>query len=511
MSMLISTLLAALTGGGALALDPIESRAGKFYDSKGNERNFRGVNVVYKDFPWLPDTVDKFDANLSFVQDDIDLLKSLGNNLIRLGVMWPGSHPEENSPPDEVYLSRVDAMIQLLADNDMYVLVEPHQDEMNPLFCGEGAPDWWVEKFTAGVSDFPNPVQDAPFDASPPTHATCDTHSSFSYIWSNDAAAAYQNLWETGSTNGFGTYWKDIASRYQNFDNVIGGEIWNEPFLGDVFSNPYLRDNKVSDEQNLSPFYENITAIVRNAGVEQKKFALFFEPTWPVGNQDLEPDAILTATSGFEQLPELDSVYAFHYYVAPCNPDIDQYMDERLADALRLGATPFVSEFNLAAWDEESYVAMVAVFNSIENRQISYTGWQYKSFSGSLPDGTCTGCGNSFFNDDGSSNLYLQRSMGRVFAPVVAGVTVQVTNKEMKSYEIEFVPSLNGQLSVFVVPEWWAGGLGQDNFMVTVNGTVGGYDSKIDTNEVVFGRKVAEGVEIGGMTEVSERSERVLS
>ncbi|GMI60348.1 hypothetical protein ScalyP_jg6715 [Parmales sp. scaly parma] len=177
-------------------------------------------------------------------------------------------------------------------------------------------------------------------------------------------------------------------------------------------------------------------------------------------------------------------------------------MDERLADALRLGATPFVSEFNLAAWDEESYVAMVAVFNSIENRQISYTGWQYKSFSGSLPDGTCTGCGNSFFNDDGSSNLYLQRSMGRVFAPVVAGVTVQVTNKEMKSYEIEFVPSLNGQLSVFVVPEWWAGGLGQDNFMVTVNGTVGGYDSKIDTNEVVFGRKVAEGVEIGGMTEV---------
>ena len=66
-------------------------------DSHGRERLFRGVNVVYKDPPWLPHTA-AFDADLSFVQADVDLLASLGVNLIRLGVMWPGTCDEQPPP-----------------------------------------------------------------------------------------------------------------------------------------------------------------------------------------------------------------------------------------------------------------------------------------------------------------------------------------------------------------------------------------------------------------------------
>ena len=41
---------------------------------------------------------------------------------------------------------------------------------------------------------------------------------------------------------------------------------------------------------------------------------------------------------------------------------------------------------------------MAATFDLYEQRLIAYTGWQYKSYSGSLPNGTCTGCGNCFFD-----------------------------------------------------------------------------------------------------------------
>ena len=65
----------------------------RFVDTAGRERLFRGVNVVYKDPPWLP-TAPSFDTNFSWVPDDAKLLASMGFNLIRLGVMWPGVSPE---------------------------------------------------------------------------------------------------------------------------------------------------------------------------------------------------------------------------------------------------------------------------------------------------------------------------------------------------------------------------------------------------------------------------------
>ena len=64
----------------------------KFLDKKGRQVLFRGVNVVYKDAPYFP-IVKNFHSNLSFVKDDVDLLQSLGVNMIRLGVMWPGVSP----------------------------------------------------------------------------------------------------------------------------------------------------------------------------------------------------------------------------------------------------------------------------------------------------------------------------------------------------------------------------------------------------------------------------------
>jgi hypothetical protein len=58
----------------------------RYVDGFGRERLFRGVNVVYKDPPWLP-TATSFNTNFSWVADDAKLLGSMGFNLIRLGAI----------------------------------------------------------------------------------------------------------------------------------------------------------------------------------------------------------------------------------------------------------------------------------------------------------------------------------------------------------------------------------------------------------------------------------------
>eukprot|EP01045_Picozoa_sp_COSAG04_P021733 COSAG04_NODE_2367_length_4262_cov_2.080711_4_plen_271_part_00 len=248
--------------------------------------------------------------------------------------MWPGVNPESMDKVNATYIAEIKRLIQIAAAEDIYVFLDPHQDEMNPRFCGEGAPNWWVLEHTS-VGDFPVPVRGEPFarNASRPCpglepeqcpgidfpgRTLCDGNSSFSYIWTHSGAKAYQTLWEKPDS-GFSQFWKAVAAEFHGLPGVIGGELWNEPFPGDVFGQPEMRDNHHADRVNLSPFYTNVTAAIREAVPERKNFAIAFEPTWPVGDQDTNPTSLLPSASGFEALPEEGAVYAFHWCAQmPC-------------------------------------------------------------------------------------------------------------------------------------------------------------------------------------------------
>lgn len=428
----------------------------RFFEADGAERElqFRGVNVVYKDPPYIPHT-SGFHANLSFVEEDVLLLKTLGVNLVRLGVMWPGLVPARGKISTE-YAQAIRSIIDMCARHGIYTLLEPHQDELNPGFCGEGPPDWWVKEAGLSSATFPVPVQDTPFPSTPPTPEMCDKHSSFSYIWTHDAAKAYQRLYETsaqadgGSGLGpLGEYWTSVADLFGQVPGVLGGELWNEPFPGDVYDDAKFRDDAYADEHNLQPWYRNLTAGIRT---KSQGMLLAYEPSWPVGSQDLRPDDVLSPTSGFrvsEGEPSIfeDQIYAFHWYSAPCTKDLPSYLAARWADARRLRAASFASEFNLYAADAASEANMRDHFLNFEQAyRVSYTGWQYKSFSGSLPGGTCTGCGNSFFMANGSLQEHMASSLGSLpFAQAVAGEvdSIQMSGEPVKS---EFLgPGLSGR------------------------------------------------------------------
>ena len=78
-------LLAALPGAGAAGTNaPVhveKTTTGgaanwRYVDELGRERLWRGINVVYKDPPWLP-TATFFNTNFSWVADDAKFLASM--------------------------------------------------------------------------------------------------------------------------------------------------------------------------------------------------------------------------------------------------------------------------------------------------------------------------------------------------------------------------------------------------------------------------------------------------
>ena len=193
-----------------------------FVDETGRHMFFRGVNVVFKDPPYLPD-FPHFHSNLSFIEADVDFLVSMGVNMIRIGLMWPGIFPEARGKANLTYLERVREVVRMCFRKGVYTLLDLHQDELHPNFCGEGVPDWWVAEF-ADANDFPLPLQPAPFPSSPPGRVLCDTHSSFSYIWTHAAARAYQALYGAGAAD-IVDYWTTAAAYFAGEPGLLGGEV----------------------------------------------------------------------------------------------------------------------------------------------------------------------------------------------------------------------------------------------------------------------------------------------
>jgi endoglycosylceramidase len=109
-------------------------------------------------------------------------------------------------------------MIQWAGDNDLYIVLDMHQDLYSVEFS-DGAPSW------ATITDGqPHQMGDIWSDA---------------YLISPAVQHAFDNFWGntpapdgTGIQDHYIALWKHIADRYKDNPAVIGFDIMNEPFMG---------------------------------------------------------------------------------------------------------------------------------------------------------------------------------------------------------------------------------------------------------------------------------------
>ena len=136
------------------------SKDGKWFrDSHGRYLLFRGVNFASRSKlpPYLPiapidiKNLNQLDLEkeIELASSELDLLKHLGFNIVRLLISWKAieSRPnpnldEEILPEGREYLTAVSQIIDELYSRGLYVILDFHQDIANEIFGGDGFPDW---------------------------------------------------------------------------------------------------------------------------------------------------------------------------------------------------------------------------------------------------------------------------------------------------------------------------------------------------------------------------------
>jgi hypothetical protein len=129
-----------------------------FHDAEGRYILFRGVNFASRSKlpPYLPIAplgkaiIDEshLKEEIKSVETELDLLKKLGFNIIRLLISWKAIEPKPNPNLNELmtegqkYLTLLNQIIDALYRRDLYILLDFHQDIAHEIYGGDGFPDW---------------------------------------------------------------------------------------------------------------------------------------------------------------------------------------------------------------------------------------------------------------------------------------------------------------------------------------------------------------------------------
>jgi endoglycosylceramidase len=301
-------LLSLLTAASALPLDGGFLRTdtnGQFVDSLGRVRIFHGSNRVKKSAPWY--FVDQL------TEVEFKLMEQLGFTVMRLGFMWSGYNPAPGVF-NQTYIDVVKSVVANAAAHGIYTLLDVHQDGLSSKFClYDGMPLWVVNK-SSSKHAFPWPF-----------HGNCSSRGWEMNVISEAAATAYQDFYDNkaGMLDDFKAFWSSAAREFKDVASVIGYEIMNEPFAGDLYADPLVLLPGVAGRRNLQRMYDSIAPGIRD---HDERHIIFYEPvTW-----GMIFDGKSFIGSGFDHVPGGSayanrSAFSFHYY---CDSFVPSYGDK---------------------------------------------------------------------------------------------------------------------------------------------------------------------------------------
>lgn len=88
--------------------------------------------------------------------------------------------------------------------------------------------------------------------------------------------AAFQDMYDNVNDmrSQFGRFWNKVASSFKDRD-ILGYEIINEPWAGNIYKDPSLLLPGNAGSKNLQPFYDDIQVYIRDADPDH---IVFYEP-----------------------------------------------------------------------------------------------------------------------------------------------------------------------------------------------------------------------------------------
>jgi endoglycosylceramidase len=400
-----------------------------FVDELGRTRIFHGMNAVYKAAPWHPD-VEGFDPLNSLSDIDAKNMQGWGFNIVRLGVMWPGVEPSKGQY-NATYLDQLEIIVKNLADSGVYVILDFHQDLWHRQFCGEGVPDYVYEACVAEEpdyklikSDFPHPAVNATYpndvDGNPSLDS-CLSVGFATYYLSAEVGAGFQCLYDNkqGLWDNFGAYWQQVAARFSGHSSVLGYELINEPWVGDVYEDPLRFLPGRTEKDFLQPMYQHVAKMIRE--VDDEKI-IFYEGLtidyWPIGFQE---------TPGGSEYDDRQAL-SYHIYCPLSDPSVkaeaacdvinSELFNNRQRDVERLGGGWLMTEFGASRDIKGDMYALNFLCEKMDKHQQSWMYWQYKYYNDIT---TCTPEGEALYLNNGTVAQDKLRVLSRSYPEVVAG------------------------------------------------------------------------------------------
>jgi endoglycosylceramidase len=220
---------------------PIEFRGRDLVDGQGRVVQIHGINMVRKGSPFhvSPDEPG-FEAN-------VDRIVNSGFNGVRLGV-WMAALMPEPGVIDTDYLEEVVRGAEALAERDLWILLDFHQDVFT------GMPTWATTPETAALS--------------PTLPGAQNAFWALAYF-SPRSMGQWEDLYDRvpvadgrSAVDLMGDAVAAVAERFEGMPNLIGIDLLNEPWPGERFFD-CLVGGCGSRYAQLQSIFEEYTAKIR--------------------------------------------------------------------------------------------------------------------------------------------------------------------------------------------------------------------------------------------------------
>lgn len=399
-----------------------------------------------KVFPWHP-VIDHFDSVRSLSKKDAQDLRKWGFNIVRLGTMWPGVEPARGQY-NYTYLRQLERIVNILGEEGIVTILDLHQDLLSPLWCGEGIPDW-AAKIAVNESSltwaFPQPIVFEKIRKDPITgHANledCLKYPFGMFYLSEAVNVAFQSLYDNvgGLQDSFVSFWSVVAQHFANNANVIGFELINEPWSGNLFKNiSFTIQRGLADKINLKPMYDRAASMIRSVPGASDKL-IFYEPS--------TIDQIFGTSNGFTTGPggakyDSQNVYSYHSYCVlsdrygnPFSATLCDAIDSSLfglwTDTYkRLGGGGMMTEWGALSTQPGALQQMQRIAQLADDHLQSWIWWQFKDYD----DVTTASIGDveSFYFANGTLQHEKVKTLARSYARAIVGTPVAM-NFEISS------------------------------------------------------------------------------
>ena len=314
---------------------------GYIKDEYNRTRLFHGINRIKKQGNYY------YDNMLNMTESN--LIANYGFNVVRLQWMWNAFEPLPNQY-NMTYFNQIEKIINNLGKNNIYTILDSHQDELADYHCSEyGLPLWVINK-SYPTHNFPWPLK-----------GTCDSRKWYENVLSEAIAQGWQDFYdnENGMLDDFIRYWQKSTILFKNNPYILGFEIINEPFIGNFYKNPLLFAPGIAGSTNLMKFYDKISDGIRKYDYNR---ILFYEPiTWGMIYKNNIFGPGLNHVPG--KIYTNTSIYSYHYYCSAfvLNSEnryilrkyiCDDYLlphvfENTISHIEKVGGSSFLTEFGL--------------------------------------------------------------------------------------------------------------------------------------------------------------------